>query len=202
MPSSGPRNPSSNEQSPAQYLSAPVLRPCSARRPPRRFPCASRPAVSGHAHYARGLLRPAVSHHQIPRGRGSAALLFIFLLTGFMGFTLGPIISAYLKFLPNGHQRPRRRLFSATGAIFVRLSAVALTTRTGLQLLRWFLLAVGVPHGIRPRTGCGLPSPCRAVARSSPPCSCCCPRADPLPDEADHSAAESRTTSWRRSRCG
>src|SRR5262245_24225873 len=46
-------------------------------------------------------------------------LLFIFLLTGFMGFTLGPLISAYLKFLPNGHEVVTTA-FGATGAIFVR----------------------------------------------------------------------------------
>src|SRR5689334_821456 len=35
--------------------------------------------------------------------RNSAwGLLFVFLLTGFMGLTLGPIVSAYLRFLPNG----------------------------------------------------------------------------------------------------
>jgi len=69
-------------------------------------------------------------------------LLFIFLLTGFMGFTLGPIISAYLKFLPNGHQVVTTA-FGATGAIFVGLSAVALTTRKDFSFMGSFL-AIGI----------------------------------------------------------
>jgi len=69
-------------------------------------------------------------------------LLFIFLLTGFMGFTLGPIISAYLKFLPNGHQVVATA-FGATGAIFVGLSAVALTTRKDFSFMGSFL-TVGI----------------------------------------------------------
>ena len=31
-------------------------------------------------------------------------ILFVFALTGFMGLTLGPIISAYVQFVPNGSQ--------------------------------------------------------------------------------------------------
>jgi modulator of FtsH protease len=69
-------------------------------------------------------------------------LLFIFLLTGFMGFTLGPIISAYLKFLPNGHEVVTTA-FGATGAIFVGLSAVALTTRKDFSFMGSFL-AIGI----------------------------------------------------------
>ncbi len=52
----------------------------------------------------------------------SMGLLFIFLLTGFLGFTLGPIVNLYLKFLPNGAQvvtmalgRHRRELRGSVG---------------------------------------------------------------------------------------
>lgn len=69
-------------------------------------------------------------------------LLFIFALTGFMGFTLGPIVSAYLKALPNGHQLVTTA-FGATGAIFVGLSAIALTTRRNFSFMSSFL-AVGI----------------------------------------------------------
>ena len=69
-------------------------------------------------------------------------LLFIFALTGFMGFTLGPIVSAYMKALPNGHQLVMTA-FGATGAIFVGLSAVALTTRRNFSFMGSFL-SVGI----------------------------------------------------------
>ena len=69
-------------------------------------------------------------------------LLFIFALTGFMGFTLGPIISMYMKALPNGHQLVTTA-FGATGAIFVGLSAIALTTRKNFSFMGSFL-TVGI----------------------------------------------------------
>jgi modulator of FtsH protease len=80
------------------------------------------------------------------RFRESAlGLLFVFLLTGFMGFTLGPIISAYLKAVPNGHQLVTTA-FGATGAIFIGLSAIALTTRKNFSFMGSFL-TVGILTG-------------------------------------------------------
>ena len=69
-------------------------------------------------------------------------LLCVFALTGFMGFTLGPIVSAYMKALPNGHQLVTTA-FGATGAIFIGLSAVALTTRRNFSFMASFL-TVGI----------------------------------------------------------
>ena len=66
-------------------------------------------------------------------------LLFVFALTGFMGLTLGPIVSAYLN-LPNGGQLVMTAL-GGTGAIFIGLSAYALTSRRDFSFLGGFLMA-------------------------------------------------------------
>jgi len=66
-------------------------------------------------------------------------LLATFAFTGFMGFTLGPILSAYLT-LPNGAQLIMTAL-GMTGATFVGLSAVALITRKDFSFLANFLMA-------------------------------------------------------------
>lgn len=60
--------------------------------------------------------------------RNSAwGLLSVFALTGFMGYTLGPIVGTYLA-LPGGTQIVMNAL-GGTGAVFLGLSAYALTTR-------------------------------------------------------------------------
>ena len=66
-------------------------------------------------------------------------LLFIFALTGFMGLTLGPIISAYLS-LPNGGQVVMTAM-GGTGAIFLGLSGYALSTRKNFSFMGGFLMA-------------------------------------------------------------
>ncbi len=66
-------------------------------------------------------------------------LLATFAFTGFMGFTLGPILSAYLT-LPNGAQLIMTAL-GMTGLTFLGLSAVALVTRKDFSFLSNFLLA-------------------------------------------------------------
>lgn len=66
-------------------------------------------------------------------------LLSTFAFTGFMGFTLGPILSAYLS-LPNGAQLIMTAL-GMTGVTFVGLSAVALITRKDFSFLANFLMA-------------------------------------------------------------
>ncbi len=67
-------------------------------------------------------------------------LLFVFLLTGFMGMTLGPILSMYLKFIPNGHQIVMAAL-GGTGVIFLGMSAYALISRRDFSFLGGFLFA-------------------------------------------------------------
>lgn len=66
-------------------------------------------------------------------------LLFVFALTGFMGYTLGPIISQYLS-LPNGSQIVMTAM-AATGAIFLGLSGYALMSRKDFSFLGGFLMA-------------------------------------------------------------
>jgi len=71
-------------------------------------------------------------------------LVFVFALTGFMGFTLGPILSAYLA-LANGGQLIMTAM-GATGAIFLGLSGYALVSRRDFSFMGSFLL-VGILVG-------------------------------------------------------
>ncbi len=74
--------------------------------------------------------------------RNSAmGLVFVFALTGFMGLTLGPIISMYLQ-LPHGSQLVMTAL-GATGLIFLSLSGYALTSRKDFSFMGAFLM-VGI----------------------------------------------------------
>ncbi|WP_043526116.1 Bax inhibitor-1/YccA family protein [Litchfieldella xinjiangensis] len=66
-------------------------------------------------------------------------LLSTFAFTGFMGFTLGPILSAYLT-LPNGASLIMTAM-AMTGATFIGLSAVALITKKDFSFLGNFLMA-------------------------------------------------------------
>ena len=68
----------------------------------------------------------------------SLGLLFVFLLTGFMGFTIGPIINAYLS-LANGPSLVASAL-GTTAAAFVGLSAFAIITRKDFSFLSGFLV--------------------------------------------------------------
>jgi modulator of FtsH protease len=66
-------------------------------------------------------------------------LAAVFGLTGFMGYTLGPIVSQYLS-MPNGHQVVMMAM-GGTATIFVGLSAYALTSRKDFSFMGGFLLA-------------------------------------------------------------
>jgi modulator of FtsH protease len=68
-------------------------------------------------------------------------LACVFALTGFMGYTLGPILNNYLA-LPNGSQVVMMAM-GGTAAIFLGLSAYAMTTRKNFSFMGGFL-AVGV----------------------------------------------------------
>lgn len=69
----------------------------------------------------------------------AVGLLSTFAFTGFMGFTLGPILSAYLA-LPNGAALIMNA-FAMTGLTFIGLSAVALVSKKDFSFLSNFLLA-------------------------------------------------------------
>lgn len=64
----------------------------------------------------------------------------IFALTGFMGLTLGPIISLYLTVFTNGSQIVMMA-FGGTAAIFLGLSGYALSSRKDFSFLGGFLFA-------------------------------------------------------------
>lgn len=69
-------------------------------------------------------------------------LVFVFALTGFMGLTLGPILSMYINAFSNGHELILTAL-GGTGVIFLGLSAYALTTRKDFSFMGGFLM-VGI----------------------------------------------------------
>lgn len=71
----------------------------------------------------------------------SLGIAFVFALTGFMGYTLGPILNAYLA-LPNGGQVVMTAM-GGTGVIFLGLSAYALNTRKDFSFMGGFLM-VGI----------------------------------------------------------
>lgn len=71
----------------------------------------------------------------------SMGLVCVFALTGFMGYTLGPILSAYMS-LPNGGQIVATSM-AATSIIFLALSAYVLTSRKDFSFMGGFLM-VGI----------------------------------------------------------
>ncbi|WP_374355640.1 Bax inhibitor-1/YccA family protein [Chitinimonas sp.] len=66
------------------------------------------------------------------------AVGLVFALTGFMGYTLGPIISRYLS-LPNGGEIVMQAM-GATALIFISLSAYAVTTKKNFSFMGGFLM--------------------------------------------------------------
>lgn len=71
----------------------------------------------------------------------TGGVLSVFALTGFMGYTLGPILNSYLS-LPNGTQVVGMAM-GGTGAIFIGLSAYVLATKKDVSAMRGFLM-VGI----------------------------------------------------------
>ncbi|MBF2760746.1 MAG: Bax inhibitor-1/YccA family protein [Ectothiorhodospiraceae bacterium AqS1] len=71
----------------------------------------------------------------------SSALLWVFAFTGFMGLSVGPIISFYLS-IPNGSQLVMTALGS-TAVIFLGLSGYALTSKRDFSFIGGFLF-VGI----------------------------------------------------------
>lgn len=65
-------------------------------------------------------------------------LVWTFALTGFMGLTLGPILSMYLKVLPNGSQIIMTAL-GTTAVAFLGLSAYAVSSRRDFSFIGGFL---------------------------------------------------------------
>ena len=67
-------------------------------------------------------------------------ILSVFAFTGFMGYTLGPILDLYVKFIPNGPQIIMMAVVG-TGLTFFGLSAYVLTTQKDMSYLAGFLNA-------------------------------------------------------------
>lgn len=73
--------------------------------------------------------------------RNSAlGLVSVFAFTGFLGYTLGPILNMYLTHFSNGPQLIGTAL-GGTGLIFFALSGYALTTKKNFSFLGGFLFA-------------------------------------------------------------
>jgi len=68
-------------------------------------------------------------------------LAMVFALTGFMGYTLGPLLNAYLS-LPSGPQLVMTAL-GGTGVVFLGLSGYALLSRKDFSFMGGFLM-VGI----------------------------------------------------------
>lgn len=69
-------------------------------------------------------------------------IVFVFALTGFMGYTLGPLLNSFLQ-LQNGSQLIMTAL-GGTGVIFLALSAYALTTRSDFSYMGGFMMAASL----------------------------------------------------------
>jgi modulator of FtsH protease len=65
-------------------------------------------------------------------------IAFVFALTGFMGYTLGPILNSYMS-MANGGQIVMTAM-GGTGAIFLGLSGYALTSRKDFSFMGGFLV--------------------------------------------------------------
>ncbi len=72
----------------------------------------------------------------------SLGIVFVFLFTGFMGLTLGPILNLYVTSVANGPQLVMMAL-GGTGVIFLGLSAYAVVSRKDFTFLGGMLF-VGI----------------------------------------------------------
>ena len=70
----------------------------------------------------------------------SIGLVCIFAFTGFMGYTLGPILHMYLHTFSNGYELITTAL-GATGIIFLSLSAYVVTSRANFSYMGGFLFS-------------------------------------------------------------
>lgn len=74
----------------------------------------------------------------VTKNRNSGlGILFVLALTGFMGYTLGPIVGYYLR-LPNGAQTVMMAL-GGTALIFLAMSGIALFSKRNFSFLSGFL---------------------------------------------------------------
>jgi modulator of FtsH protease len=69
----------------------------------------------------------------------TAGIACVFALTGFMGLTLGPLLTAYMTTVPNGGDLVMTAL-GATGAIFLALSAFVIKTQKDFSFMSGFMM--------------------------------------------------------------
>lgn len=74
------------------------------------------------------------------RNNPVGGIVAVFALTGFMGYTLGPILDVVLRVLPNGGQVIATAL-GGTAMIFFSLSAYVLVTKKDFSYLGGFIMA-------------------------------------------------------------
>jgi modulator of FtsH protease len=74
------------------------------------------------------------------RNNPVAGVICVFALTGFLGYTLGPILSFYIHSFANGGQLVMTAL-GGTAVIFFALSGYALVSKTDFSYLGGFLMA-------------------------------------------------------------
>jgi modulator of FtsH protease len=94
----------------------------------------------------------------------SLGLVFVFALTGFMGYTLGPILNTYLA-LANGGQIVMTAM-AGTGVIFIGLSGYTLVSRKDFSFMGGFLM-IGILVGFLAGLGAvmfGMPTLSLAVS--------------------------------------
>jgi modulator of FtsH protease len=113
--------------------------------------CLAFSAVTAGATVALGLPHPGIIItllgyfgllYLVNKNRDSGlGVALVFALTGFMGYTLGPIVSHYLH-MPNGGLTVMMAL-GGTAAIFIALSGYALVSKRDLSFLGGFL-TVGI----------------------------------------------------------
>lgn len=70
-------------------------------------------------------------------------IVSVFALTGFMGYTLGPILNMYINTMGNGSQIVMTAL-GGTGMIFLGLSGYALSTKTDFSYMAGFMAAASL----------------------------------------------------------
>ena len=70
-------------------------------------------------------------------------IVSVFAFTGFLGYTLGPILNFYIANFSNGHELIMTSL-GATGVIFLTLSSYVLVSRKDFSFLGGFLAILGM----------------------------------------------------------
>jgi modulator of FtsH protease len=122
-------------------------------------------------------------------------ILAVFALTGFMGYTLGPVISRYLG-LPNGGEIVMQAM-GGTAAIFVGLSAYAVTTKKDFSFMGGFLM-VGILLAFLAGLGGDLLRDPGAVADRLGRLRAADVRPDPLRDQQHHPRRRDQLRAWPR----